>query len=413
MLLAFGNKFGYANNPHHYDRTISEIRVYGNEKTQSRFILKWADLRPGELLTREKIKLARQNILDTSLFKEVTIKTKTVENQVRVAIYLEEKRFTLLLPRLGRNSNGDVKAGLKLRMHNIAGANQTLNMLVEQTDLSNGNDKERYRIDYKFPQYNKPYYYKWKIGQSIKNTEEDGFNNTEYSDFISFSVARDLQTGLFVLPVTLSTAITLQRVGLDQLYPVAFDEVEAGDFNRLGIELEYDNVHQQRYRRYGRYFSLSYEQGFGELNSDHISRILEFESNIFRPISSRDNINSRLFIGLAQDSPFNSPYYDLGGADNVRGLERYFYSGEALVFANIEYLKGYADYPSFRNSFFLDIGNVYNDVSSIDLADVYHSVGVGFRWKLTSFIKTDLFIDVAYEPDTEQTRVYGGTSLSF
>ena len=76
MLLAFGNKFGYANNPHHYDRTISEIRVYGNEKTQSRFILKWADLRPGELLTREKIKLARQNILDTSLFKEVTIKLK-------------------------------------------------------------------------------------------------------------------------------------------------------------------------------------------------------------------------------------------------------------------------------------------------------------------------------------------------
>lgn len=413
VLLAFGNKLAYANNPHHYDRAISEIRVYGNETTQSRFILKWANLRPGELLTREKLKLARQNILDTSLFKEVTIKTKAVEDQVRVAINLEEKRFTLLLPRLGRNSNGDVKAGLKLRMHNIAGANQTLNMLVEQTDLSNGDDNERYRIDYKLPQYSQPYYYKWKIGQSIKNTEEDGFKNTEYSDFISFSVARDLQTGLFVLPVTLSTIITLQRVDLDQPYPVAFNEIEAGNFNRLGIEVEYDNVHQQRFRRHGRYFSLSYQQGFGELESDHISRILEFESNIFRPISSRDNINSRFFIGLAQDSPFNSPYYDLGGADNIRGLERDIFSGEALVFANIEYIKGYADYPSFRNSFFFDIGNVYDDASSIDLGDVYHAVGVGFRWKLTSFIKTDLFVDVAYEPDNEETRVYGGTSLSF
>ena len=412
ILLISGSTTAYAN-PHHYDRSISEIRVYGNEKTQARFILKWANLRPGDLLTRQKLKLARQNILDTSLFKDVTIKTKTDGDQVRVAIELEEKYFTLLLPRLGRNSNGDVKAGLKLRMHNIAGADQTLNMLVEQTDLSNGDDNERYRIDYKLPQYSKPYYYKWKIGQSIKNTDEDGFKNTEYSDLISFSVARDFHSSLFVLPVTLSTLITLQRINLDQPYPQEFDEIEAGSFNRLGVEFEYDNVHHQRYRRYGRYFSLAYQQGFGELESDHISRILEFETNIFRPINARDNINTRFFIGIAQDSPFNSPYYDLGGADNVRGLERDAFSGEALIFANIEYVKGYADYPSFRNSFFLDIGNVYDDASSIDLSDTFNAIGIGFRWKLTSFIKTDLFIDVAYEPDSEETRVYGGTSLNF
>lgn len=115
VLMASGNKLAYASNPHNYDRPISEIRVYGNEKTQLRFILKWANIRPGELLTREKLKLARQNILDTSLFKEVTIKTRAVGDQVQVAINLEEKYFTLLLPRLGRNSNGDVKAGLKLR----------------------------------------------------------------------------------------------------------------------------------------------------------------------------------------------------------------------------------------------------------------------------------------------------------
>jgi len=413
VLLVSGNRLAYANNPNHYDRAIAEIRVYGNEKTQSQFILKWSNLRPGELVTPEKLKLARQNIMDTSLFKEVTMETKAVDDQVQVAINLEEKRYTLLLPRLGRNSNGDVKAGLKLKMHNIAGANQTLNMLVEQTDLSNGDDNERYRIDYKLPQYSKPYYYRWKVGQSIKNTEEDGFFNTEYSDSLSFAVARDLHTSLFDLPVTLSTKIALQKIDLDQPYPVAFNEIEAGNFNRLGIEFEYDNVHQERYRRYGRYFSLSYEQGFGELESDYISRIVEFESNIFRPINSLDNINSRFFIGLAQNSPFNSPHYDLGGADNVRGLERDGFSGSALVFANIEYIKGYADSPSYRNSFFFDIGNVYDDASSIDLGDVYHAVGVGFRWKLTSFIKTDLFVDVAYQPDTEETRVYGGTSLSF
>lgn len=413
LFLTFSSTPLYAINPHHFDLPISEIRIYGNEKTQSRFILKWADLRPGEILTREKIKLARQNLRDTSLFKEVTIKTKEVDKQVEVAIVLEEKYFTLLLPRLGRNSNGDVKSGLKLRMHNIAGADQSLNMLVEQTDLSNGDENERFRIDYKLPQYSKPYYYRWKFSQSIKNTEEAGFDNTEYSDLISFSVARDLHSRFFNHPITLSTGITLQRVDLERPYPLAFDEIEPGYFNRLGIILKYDNVHQQRYRRFGRYFSLAYKQGFSELDSDHMSRIMEFESNIFRPINPRDNINSRFFIGLAEDSPFNSPYYDLGGADNIRGLERDIYSGEALIFANVEYVIGYANYPTYRNSFFLDIGNVYEDASAIDLGEVYHTVGVGFRWKLTSFIKTDLFIDVAYEPDSEETRVYGGTSLSF
>ncbi|MCP4186270.1 MAG: BamA/TamA family outer membrane protein [Gammaproteobacteria bacterium] len=400
-------------NPHFYDLPISQIQITGNETTQDRFILRWANLQPGDLLTRDSLRIARQNILDTSLFKQVNIKTTHGDDQVVVYIDLEEKYYTLLLPRLGRNSNGDVKSGLKLRMHNIAGANQTLNMLTEQTDHSDGNESQRYHIDYNLPQFSKPYYYQWHIGQSTINTYQDNFDNIENSQYISFSVARDMHTPLFKQPVTLNVWLNFEEVSLDQPYPEEFNEIEAGRFNRLGFAFKYDNIHQQRYRRYGRYYSLSYQQGLTQLESDFTSRIVEFESHILRPLNTRDNLNYRMFIGISDDSPFNSNYYHLGGADNVRGLERDIYSGNAIVFGNFEYVTGYAEYPSFRTSLFFDVGNVFDDASSIDIGDLYTAVGFGMRWKLTSFIKTDLIIDVAYDPDSGETRGYGGTHLNF
>ncbi len=411
-LFVMGSTQGYAN-PHFYDRPISQIRVFGNESTQTRFILKWANLSPGDTLTRESLKQARQNIFDTELFERVNLKTFVDGEQIGIDIELEEKNFTLLIPRLGRNSNGDIKSGLRLRMHNIGGADQTLNMLVEQTDLSNGDDDQRYRIEYKLPQYSKPNYFKWRLSQSTKNTEVDGFLNTEYRDYFSFSIAREFPSTVLHRVITFSTSIDFERVSLDVPYPAGSNEIDAGNFNRAGLKIEYDTVHQQRFKRFGRFFSLSYKQGFTALESDYMSRILEFEMMVFRPLNALDNFNSRVFLGVSKDSPFNSPFFDLGGADNVRGLERDISSGDTLVFGNFEYVQGYHEYPGFRSSLFVDIGNVYNNTQSIKLDDIYSTIGVGMRWKLTSFIRTDLFIDIAYNPDDQESFVYGGTSLNF
>ncbi len=412
LLCTVSNSPGYAN-PHLYDRPISQIRVFGNENTQTRFVIKWANLSPGDILTRDNLRQARQNILNTALFKRVNIKTTVEGERIGIDIVLEEKYFTLLLPRLNRNSNGDVKSGLRLRMHNIGGANQTLNMLVEQTDLSNGDDDQRYRIEYKLPQYSKPYYFKWRLSQSSKNTAEEGFLNTEYRDYFSFSIARDFQSSLFRHALILSTSLKFERARLDRPYPASLNKIEASDFNQLGLDVEYNNIHQQRYRRIGRNFSLSYKQGLTELKSDYNSHILEFESTVFRPLNSLDNFNSRIFFGISKHSPFNSPFFDLGGANNIRGLERDVYSGDALLFGNFEYIMGYHEYPGFRSSLFVDIGNVYKNAQSLDLNDVNTTIGIGMRWKLTSFIKTDLFIDIAYNPKNQETFAYGGTSLNF
>ena len=398
---------------HGFDRPVSEVRVFGNETTRTPYILKWAGLRPDEILTDKKLVKARQNILNTSLFKRVELDTRLDGERVAVDINVEEKYYTLLVPRLSRTSDGDVKSGIKLYIHNIGGANQTLNMLVQQTDLSNGDDDRKYRFDYDYPQFSLPYYFEWRLSQSVKNTFNEGFANTEYDDYFAFSIRRDLDTPLLENPLTISTRLEIERLQLDQPYPDSFNEIEAGNFNRFGIELRYDMVDQHYFRRIGRRFSVTYQQGFTELNSDYRSRILSFESIVFRPVNSLDNFNSRFYVGFSEDSPFNAPYFKLGGTDNVRGIERDAFAGDAIVFANFEYLFGYHKYPSVRNSIFIDIGNVYEDAQSIDLNDINGSIGTGIRWKISSFIKTDLFIDIAYQPENSEKFIYGGTSLNF
>ena len=172
-------------------------------------------------------------------------------------------------------------------------------------------------------------------------------------------------------------------------------------------------MHNEEYRRYGRYFSLSYHQGLSSLDSDYASNITEFEARHYYRLNQLDNFNSRIFAGYAHDAPFNHPFYEIGSAGTLRGLDKESFSGNVLFFANLEYVKGFANFQSLHGSLFVDVGNVYNDLDEIDFSDLRTTFGLGIRWKATSFVETDLFIDLAYDREKDETKVYGGTSLNF
>jgi len=398
---------------HLFGKPIAEIRIHGNLKTRSDVVIIWSELKIGQTLSQDMLDLARQNILDIALFKQVSVEAESDDGRVIVNIYLEEKYFTILLPRLSRNADGDVKIGLRLRMHNLNGGDETLHALVEKADLSTGDTSKRYRIKYDFPQYSKPYHYEFTLGESTTNTDDDGFLNVVYEDIYVVSIVRDWHAWFTSVPLTLTTSVAYQKIRLRQPYPDELDELEAGRFNRLGLRLEYDDVHIEKYRRYGRYYSLRYQQGLDSLGSDYESNITEFEARHYYRLNTLDNFNSRLFAGYAHDAPFSHPFYEIGSAGTLRGLDKESFSGNVLIFANLEYVKGFAKYPSFRGSLFLDIGNVYDGLNDIDFSDLHTSIGLGLRWKAASFVEIDLFIDLAYDTETGESKVYGGTSLNF
>ena len=189
------------------------------------------------------------------------------------------------------------------------------------------------------------------MSESTTNTDDNGFLNVVYEDYFSLSVVRDWHTSLTSLPLRLTTSATYQKIVLSEPYPLVLNELEAGHFNRLSLQLEYDDMHNEEYRRYGRYYSLSYHQGLGSLNSDYASNITELEARHYLRLGQWDNFNSRLFAGYAHDTPFSHPYYEIGSSDNIRGLDKESFSGNVLLFANLEYVKGFARHPSFRVSF--------------------------------------------------------------
>lgn len=217
-------------------------------------------------------------------------------------------------------------------MYNLQGADQTLNFLVQQEEESNGDDSEQFRFRYTLPLFAKPYELKWQLNRSIENTEVDDFENVETIDLFSMAVSRDWHIDALEIPLKLETAITFAKRRLDEPYPDSVEAREAGSFNRLKLELIFDDVHRERYRRFGSYYSVAIASGFDWLDSDYDSIILGFQAIGFRPLNRYDNFNYRFVFGAANNSPFDFSHYSIGGASNIRGLESVDDRGDAIFF---------------------------------------------------------------------------------
>ncbi len=393
---------------------IDQFRVSGNVKTQEKYLLRWADLYVGKILTIKNLEYSLQELRDTDLFKTIQFQAERHENgEITLHIIVEERRSWLLLPRLSRNGDGDIKAGLRLRMYNLQGADRTLEVLAQREEESDGDMSDEIRMRYKLPMYVRPYDQTWELRHIIEHNEEEGFDNIEYVDEVSFSVARDWNLDIIETPLTIATGISVENRELDKPYPDFIEAREAGMFNSLELGLIFDDEHRDRYRRFGSYYELAFQQGFEFLGSDYESTIVELEALNFLRLNRYDNFNSRFVIEASNDSPFDYPRYSIGGGSNVRGLESIDDRGDARWFANLELIFSYRTQPSFAHSFFVDLGNVYDNLADIDFSDFHYTVGTGIRWKLESFVKTDLFLDYGYDVEERDGKFYGGTSLNF
>ena len=62
----------------------------------------------------------------------------------------------------------------------------------------------------------------------------------------------------------------------------------------------------------------------------------------------------------------------------------------------------------------MDVGNAWEDTSDVDLSDLRYSAGIGLRWKLKSFVRVDIRLDISqgFSEDGE-TKFYLGTNATF
>ncbi|MBE9516459.1 MAG: BamA/TamA family outer membrane protein [Proteobacteria bacterium] len=401
-------------------KVILEIVVKGNEKTKKKIILQEMTIGVGDLPLAKTLEESRQAIRDLSLFKSVKLYTEPMAGGRRLIVEVKEKIFLLPVPRLKRNADGDVKYGAQIRWSNVAGLNQTLKITAEKTDYNDESlqDKDTFRIEYLYPRFNQSVYdvdFKYEYDQSeAENISDLGvyslYDEDTYSSRIRFSrwwsttgVTQGWRVGAGLAINKIKYGYVSGELGL-------FEDSKAVS---VLANIGHHDVHEKRYSRYGEEYGYNISYAWERLGSDYDAAVNELYIRQYKPISDTPhrNINTQFRIGFSNAS--GNRAFDLGDSSRLRGYERDQVVGNAYVLLNLQYLAPLPNYESFRYVVFADIGNAYKDVRNINLSELESSAGIGFRWKLRTFVKTYLRLDWAYGLGSDKAKVYGSTSAMF
>ncbi|MCG6890639.1 MAG: BamA/TamA family outer membrane protein [Gammaproteobacteria bacterium] len=390
---------------------IERFEYEGNKVTRAEFLLQRSGLVPGQRLDSVAIERARQEIYDTGLFRKVEIRVDDLcQARTTVTIRVRERYYQLFYPRLSRNADGVIEKGWKYQGNNLFGADHTLEATISERDYQSGQTTQETKFNYDWPMLETPYDLRFSLSRTSSLVTEDE-DITSFSDSFSFLVGRDWLSNPLGHPITILAKINSQHRYWDEDAPA--DTLGLGNYATLGLRLEYDDIHEEKYRRYGRFFAMEFNRGIYELGSDIDAAHFSLEARLYYRLNDFDNLNSRYLLSLASEDVFDSPNYSFGGAYTLRGIDSDEVTGNGLWQANIEYLKGFASMRNFRLAFFTDIGNVFDKYNQFNDHDWHQTVGLGLRWKIQSFVNTTLVIDYAHDPDSGFTKVYGGTSLIF
>jgi outer membrane protein assembly factor BamA len=392
--------------------SIGEFQFEGNETSRRELLLKLSRLRLGQRFDRQILAAARQHLLDSALYKNVRVSPSAgCAEASTVIIEVEEKYYHLLYPRLKRSGDGDISTGIRYRGSNLFGLDQSLVVGYTQKDLANGEQAESIMFRYELPLVDSPYEYRWE-----GNREETQLANTatrvlQVEDTLQFFVGRNWVSLNYEQPVLVLAS--LGRVHTRLAGDRSQTPVEPGFFSSLGLRLEYDGIHEQPYRRYGRFLALDIRRGFDWLGSDFNATVFSLDLRFFHRLNVLDNLNTRLLVSLADTAIFNEPRYEIGGSGTLRGLEDAYKTGNHQWLLNVEYILGLRSHPAWRIALFSDFGNVFTRHDQFHRHGWQATLGAGLRWKIESFVKTDLVIDYGYSTNTGHSKVYVSTSLPF
>ena len=412
ISIACLSKVSIANSNDQCSANINHIEISGNKVTLRENLILWSGLQVGSTLTATTIEMAQQKLMDTGLYKDVRIIVDDLcKTDSSLTIIVHEKRYQLIYPRLSRNGDGDIDKGITYQGSNLFGSDHTLKLTVSHKDYVSGDTAERAIISYDMPLTTKPYQLRWSA-HTIDTVLSDTTNQIIESDQgFAFLVGRDWHTDYFSQPIKVFVKFNLQQKSLNQ--SSSQTDLEPGNFNTMGLRLEYDDIHHEKYRRYGNFYAIEANRGLEYLHTDFEVSYLLLEARKYHRINALDNFNSRYILALASGDIFNEPNYTMGGNDTLRGIEADAFSGNNLWQVNLEYVQGFKNHPSFRLALFSDIGNVFESHTKINDENWQLTYGVGLRWKIHSFVNTDLVIDYARDPKSGFAKIYASTSLFF
>lgn len=100
------------------DRPVVSIVFAGNRVTKPQVLIRETDQRIDTACSIDQIIDSIQGIMDLGLFKSVVADLSLVDDQLQLRFTVEEKLYFLLVPRISRTSDGELRGGAQIRFDN-------------------------------------------------------------------------------------------------------------------------------------------------------------------------------------------------------------------------------------------------------------------------------------------------------
>jgi outer membrane protein assembly factor BamA len=404
--------------------TIAAIRFEGNDVTKDVILRQELTIRPGEAVSRKTIEQSRQALMNLGLFKRVRAHLEPAAesgegNSQAVIFTVTEKWYVLPLPQFDRDSEGDYPYGFELRWDNFLGYNQSLGLEFERTQRDDGIDEMRQEFSYDIPRIPRTQFgfsmYVQRRDTVVQETDPV-LGAGEYDlklDSFAWSVSRWLlQRGPSVGWRGSFGSTTFKenydyRSGVDGL-------ITDRKIVEMWVGATYHSVYEYEWHRQGQEYGWAYTLSDRDLGSDDgYSRLDLFYRGYLYPVFlEHDNFNTQVQLGYGNDYDDDIDAYAIGSAKTLRGYDRDDVKGDVLALVNMEYLVPAPRRRALRGVVFVDAGNVYQ-TSEVDLTDLRYAAGLGLRWKVRSLVRTDLRVDVAWNFEDEEYKIYAGTRYMF
>jgi len=292
--------------------------------------------------------------------------------------------------------------------------NHRLRALTEDRGSTAGIDEKRNEFDYFYPNINGSRY-SLNVSFADQNEVDNAIPSLEANRIdqsLGVSVSRWLNSSGRNFGWFAHVGWSVRDRENDMLNNLLQDEY----LSALVLSLEYGfaETHDYGYTRSGKEFGYKVDISNRIIHSDtEFSRHELYYRSYYR-FKSRplDNFNVQTILGHASHDIMGNQAFNLGG-DNLRGYKASRYEGNAMLQINMEYLRPFEKHPRLRYVGFVDLGNTYEDVEDVVHGGLKVCVGMGLRWKIPSFVKLSLRVDVGYGISDKDYRITAGTHYAY
>lgn len=404
-------------------QVITSIRFVGNENTRPEILLQEIKLRVGDVPAAGAMNDARQAIMNLGLFTAVELRVEPDDHQGQtLVIEVREKRFVLPIPKIDRDVDGNIRAGVQLRLDNVQGLNQRIRVNYQEEDKKDLDARAKtFSTSYDYPRIlGTPLSFSAGVGDSrTPETVDEELGDGSYvshEQSVRFGISRLLDPEGPTWGWMGGVGLGWSKQTIDERDG---DTSSVSDQRRVGVTLSLSNtrLNDYLYSREGHDYGVGFEFGFPALGSQGAYTRTGLYWRSFLLVTERAHtvLATQLAMGFSSGYLFGDQYaYSIGGGNSLRGYPPDSFEGNTFLLANVEvHSPLVAKHPALQGLVFVDFGSAYPDGNDIDSRDMHSSGGVGLRWKLKTFVNIDLRVDYARSFDDGDYKFLAGTKEVF